>query len=76
MNENSVVSLRQKDESDDPLTEILRTGARRLITRAVGATSRMHAGADWRDARGQEGVDRFPPGCGRAHRVGRNCSSI
>ena len=35
MNENSVVSLRQKDEIDDPLTEILRTGARRLITRAV-----------------------------------------
>ena len=34
MNENSVVSLRQKDEIDDPLTEILRTGARRLITRA------------------------------------------
>ena len=33
MNENSVVSLRQKDEIDDPLTEILRTGARRLITR-------------------------------------------
>jgi putative transposase len=35
MNENSVVSLRQKDEIDDPLTEILRTGARRLITRVV-----------------------------------------
>ena len=35
MNKNSVVSLRQKDEIDDPLTEILRTGARRLITRAV-----------------------------------------
>jgi len=35
MNENRVVSLRQKDEIDDPLTEILRTGARRLITRAV-----------------------------------------
>jgi len=35
MNENSVVSLRQKDDIDDPLTEILRTGARRLITRAV-----------------------------------------
>jgi putative transposase len=35
MNENSVVCLRQKDEIDDPLTEILRTGARRLITRAV-----------------------------------------
>ena len=39
MNESSVVSLRQKDEIDDPLTEILRTGARRLITRAVGHSS-------------------------------------
>jgi putative transposase len=35
MNENSVVPFRQEDEIDDPLTEILRTGARRLITRAV-----------------------------------------
>jgi len=39
MNENSVVSLRQKDDIDDPLTEILRTGARRLITRAVRSNS-------------------------------------
>jgi hypothetical protein len=39
MNENSVVSLRQKDEIDDPLTEILRTGARRLITRAVARSA-------------------------------------
>ena len=35
MNENRVVSLRQKDEIDDPLTEILRTGARKLIIQAV-----------------------------------------
>src|ERR1700704_1598034 len=35
MNENRVVCLRPKDEIDDPLTEILRTGALRLITRAV-----------------------------------------
>ncbi len=34
MNENSVVSLRQKDEIDDPLTEILRAGARKLIVQA------------------------------------------
>jgi hypothetical protein len=37
MNENRVVSLRQKDEIDDPLTEILRSGARRLIAQAVEA---------------------------------------
>ena len=37
MNENRVVALQQKDRSDDPLTEILRLGARRLIAQAVAA---------------------------------------
>ena len=37
MSENNVVSLRQKDEIDDPLTEILRSGAKRLIEQAVEA---------------------------------------
>ncbi len=37
MTENKVVALRQKAAIDDPLTEILRTGARRLIAQAVGA---------------------------------------
>jgi hypothetical protein len=32
MTENNVVSLRQKDEIEDPLTEILRSGAKRLIS--------------------------------------------
>jgi hypothetical protein len=32
---DGVVSLRQKDEIDDPLTEILRTGAGKLIVQAV-----------------------------------------
>src|SRR5213595_1264684 len=36
MNENSnVVALRQPDEIDDPLTDILRSGARQLLTQAV-----------------------------------------
>lgn len=35
MKENTVVSLRHKDEIDDALTEILRAGARRLIAQAV-----------------------------------------
>jgi len=30
MSEDKVVSFRQKDEIDDPLTEILRSGAKRL----------------------------------------------
>ena len=37
MSENKVVSFRQKDEIDDPLTEILRSGAKRLIEQAVEA---------------------------------------
>src|SRR3954447_2377205 len=31
----NVIRLRQPDEIDDPLTEVLRTGARRLLTEAV-----------------------------------------
>src|SRR6201993_3608095 len=37
MDENRVVSLRQKGAIDDPLSEILRAGARRLIAQAVEA---------------------------------------
>ena len=37
MTKNRVVALRQKGAIDDPLTEILRTGARRLIAQAVEA---------------------------------------
>ena len=37
MTENRVVALRQKGAIDDPLTEISRAGARRLIAQAVEA---------------------------------------
>jgi putative transposase len=37
MSEDKVVCLRQPDEIDDPLTEILRSGAKRLIAQAVEA---------------------------------------
>jgi transposase-like protein len=37
MTEDKVVALRQPEEIDDPLTEILRAGARRLIAQAVEA---------------------------------------
>jgi putative transposase len=37
MSENKVVSLRQEGAIDDPLTEILRAGAKRLIAQAVEA---------------------------------------
>jgi hypothetical protein len=35
MSEDKVVSFRKKDEIDDPLTEILRAGAQRLIEQTV-----------------------------------------
>ena len=34
---NSVVSLRQPDAIDDPLTAVLRSGARRLLAQAIEA---------------------------------------
>ena len=37
MSINTVVPLRQPDEIDDPLTAILRSGARRLLTQAIEA---------------------------------------
>jgi len=37
MSEDTIVSLVQPDQIDDPLTEILRVGARKLLTRAVEA---------------------------------------
>ena len=37
MNENRVFALHQPDEIDDPLTEILRSGAKRLVQQAVEA---------------------------------------
>ncbi len=37
MSEDKVLALRQEGEIDDPLTEILRTGAKRLIEQAVEA---------------------------------------
>jgi transposase-like protein len=37
MSDSTVVSLRQPDEVDDPLTAILRSGARRLLAQAIEA---------------------------------------
>ena len=32
---SNIVRLRQRDEIDDPLTDVLRSGARRLLAQAV-----------------------------------------
>ena len=60
MNENRVVHLRPKDEIDDPLTEILRSGARRLIAQAVEIEfdTFLALNADLRLADGRERVVR------------------
>ena len=49
MNENKVIYSERKTKSMIPLAEILRTGARRLITRAVevGLPVRMAANASY-----------------------------
>ena len=46
MNENRVVALREKGAIDDPLTEILRAGARRLIAQAVEAEFETFLGSN------------------------------
>jgi hypothetical protein len=38
--DSTVVPLRQPDEVDDPLTAVLRSGARRLLAQAVEAEAR------------------------------------
>ena len=40
MSHNTVVPLRQPDEIDDPLTAVLRSGARRLLAQAVEAEAK------------------------------------
>ena len=46
MDENRVVALRQKGAIDDPLSEILRAGARRLIAQAVEAEFEAFLGSN------------------------------
>jgi putative transposase len=57
MNEHRVFPLRQLDEIDDPLTEIRRSGARRLVQQAVEAEFAAflagHADLELPDGRGR-----------------------
>ena len=55
----------------------LRLGRRRLPAGAHGAAGRVHAGADRRDTRGQEGAARVSrSACGKARKAGGSCWSI
>ena len=55
---STVVSLRQPDEVDDPLTAILRSGARRLLAQAVEAEAEAFL-AEMRTARLADGRERL-----------------
>ena len=49
MSSNTVVSFRQPDEIDDPLTAVLRSGARRLLAQAIEAEAEAELEADEED---------------------------
>ena len=57
MSDSTVVPLRQPDEIDDPLTAILRSGARRLLAQAVEAEAEAFL-AEMKGARLPDGRDR------------------
>src|SRR3984885_9807103 len=58
MNENSnVVRLRHPDEIDDPLTNILRSGARQLLAQAIELEAEVFL-AEMKDFRLADGRDR------------------
>jgi hypothetical protein len=58
MSENRVVALRQPGEFDDPLTEVLRQGARDLLAQAVEAACRIRRPTDDDDP-GHAGIATF-----------------
>src|SRR6202165_851387 len=73
MNENSnVVRLRHPDEIDDPLTNILRSGARRLLAQAVEneAAAFLDAMKDLKLADGRDRVVRHGHGPTRTIQTG------
>jgi hypothetical protein len=57
MSDSTVVPLRQPDEVDDPLTAILRSGARRLLAQAVEAEAEAFL-AEMKGARLPDGRER------------------
>ena len=60
MHQDTVVRFRKKDDVVDPLTEVLRRGARGLIVRAVSEEFEvfLQQHAERRDAQGRAGVVR------------------
>ncbi len=52
--DTTVVALRQPDEMEDPLTAVLRSGARRLLAQAASRHGRRH-GPDRRGGADRQG---------------------
>jgi putative transposase len=70
--DSTVVSLRQRDEIDDPLTAVLRRGARRLLAQAVEAEAEAFLATmkDMRLADGRERIVRHGHGPERLVQTG------
>jgi hypothetical protein len=58
MSNNTVVPLRQPDTIDDPLTAVLRNGARRLLAQAIVAEAEAFL-AEMKDRRLADGRERL-----------------
>ncbi|SDA99524.1 hypothetical protein SAMN02927914_06694, partial [Mesorhizobium qingshengii] len=59
MNETiNIVRLRQPDEIDDPLTDVLRTGARKLLAQAIEMEAEAFL-AEMRDLKLPDGRERL-----------------
>src|SRR3954465_15715070 len=70
--DSAVVSLRKPETLEDPLTTILRSGARQLLAQAIEAEIETFLATmkDQRLADGREGLGRHGFGAGRARAPG------
>ena len=72
-----VMRLRQPQEFDDPLTEVLRAGARRLLAQAIEIEAEAYLGAmqDLRLPDGRARLVRHGHGSEREIQTGTRCRS-
>ena len=70
--DTTVVALRQPDAVDDPLTELAREGARRMLAQVLIAEADAFV-AQWKDLQLPDGRDRIVRHGHGPHRAGRTC---
>ena len=68
LKDTTVISFRQPDAVDDPLTELAREGARRILAQALVAEADAFV-ALWKDAKLPDGRDRVVRHGHRPHRA-------